>query len=136
MAKNRDPNDPTRSERTIYNIRADYRKTDQNFRERLGSMLSEELSQRVDKVIEARFKDQKKKEAVLDVMHKNSISANDILFIGDSVKDMEAANKSGAFFVGRKNKENLEEYNVLLFDDLNQIKQYIEKSQGIENERV
>ncbi|MBN2325765.1 MAG: hypothetical protein JXR73_01335 [Candidatus Omnitrophica bacterium] len=64
MAKNRDPNDPTRSERTIYNIRADYRKTDQNFRERLGSMLSEELSHRVDKVIEARFKDQKKKEAV------------------------------------------------------------------------
>ncbi|MGC9326825.1 MAG: hypothetical protein ACP5I1_04255 [Candidatus Hinthialibacter sp.] len=64
MAKNHDPNDPTRSERTQFNIRADFRETDQNFRKRLESMLSEELAKRVDKVIEARFEEEKKKDAI------------------------------------------------------------------------
>ena len=57
MATNRDPDDPTRAERTPFNIRADYRETDRSMRERLGAMLPSHLADRVKKVISSRFDD-------------------------------------------------------------------------------
>lgn len=57
MPSNRDPDDPTRAERTPFNIRADYRETDRFLRDRLGSMLPSHLADRVQKVISSRFND-------------------------------------------------------------------------------
>ena len=42
--------DLSRAERTPYNIRVDYRQSDVTFRERLGSLVPEELALRVEEV--------------------------------------------------------------------------------------
>ncbi|HOJ61704.1 MAG TPA: hypothetical protein PK878_15580 [bacterium] len=55
MSSYRDPDSLPRSERTPFNIRADYHETGLRFRQRLESMVPDELSQRVRDVIMNRF---------------------------------------------------------------------------------
>ncbi len=55
MPTNRDPDDPTKAERTPFNIRADYRETDRCFRTRLDAMIPTHLSDRVKSIIASRF---------------------------------------------------------------------------------
>lgn len=57
MPNNRDPDDPTRAERTPFNIRADFRESDHSFRKQLGTMLPSHLADRVQKIISSRFDD-------------------------------------------------------------------------------
>jgi hypothetical protein len=65
MPTNRDPDDPTRAERTPFNIRADFRETDHSFRKRMDSMLPAHLADRVQKIITARFEEnESEREAV------------------------------------------------------------------------
>jgi hypothetical protein len=65
MPSNRDPDDPTRSERTPFNIQADFRETDRSFRVKLGAMLPNELSDRVNEIISSRFPDAEKEQEAI-----------------------------------------------------------------------
>ncbi len=55
MSSYRDPDSLPRSERTPYNIRADYHETDLRFRQRLEALVPGGLSDRVREVIANRF---------------------------------------------------------------------------------
>ncbi|MFB3787242.1 MAG: hypothetical protein ACE15F_12830 [bacterium] len=55
MSSYRDPDSLPRSERTPFNIRADYREADLRFRQRLEALVPGELSDRVRDVIASRF---------------------------------------------------------------------------------
>lgn len=59
-----------------------------------------------------------KDTVIRSALEQQGVSRAEVLFVGDSVKDFEAASKEGVRFVGRRNQENLEELGVPLFDDL------------------
>lgn len=66
-----------------------------------------------------------KSQAINDVMEKQAISAEEILYIGDSLEDLKAAKAQGALFIARKNKEDFKGYSPPVLDDLNSIANHL-----------
>lgn len=77
-----------------------------------------------------------KSQAIKNVMSRQAIPAEDILYIGDSLEDLKAAKARGTLFIARKNKEDFKDYSLPVLDDLNSITNYIIQNLEIEYERI
>lgn len=65
MAKfKKESDEMARSERTPFNIQADFQEIDRSFRERLKTMMPDDLSEQVKRILDRRFERDKKDEAV------------------------------------------------------------------------
>lgn len=69
-----------------------------------------------------------KSEAIHNVMAREAASQKEIVFVGDSLKDLEAARSAGVFFIARKNKEDFSSCAVPVFDDLTGVEGYIREN--------
>lgn len=68
----------------------------------------------------------KKQDVLLQAQQDLKVSADDILYIGDSQEDLRVAQESGVRFAGRRNKEPLPENDFPVFDDLSEISRWID----------
>ena len=68
-----------------------------------------------------------KKEAISDVARRQKISADQIIYVGDTMEDFRAASDAGAFFIARKNKDDFNACGIPVFDDMNGVMDYISK---------
>ncbi len=59
-----------------------------------------------------------KRDVVKRALAEQRLQPHAVAYVGDSVKDFEAARAEGVFFIGRRNEEDLEGLAVPLFDDL------------------
>lgn len=62
-----------------------------------------------------------KKEIILSIIGKYNLNRNDLVFIGDSLTDYNAANEVGLDFIGIKSNHTEFPNGTLLFDNLGQI---------------
>jgi phosphoglycolate phosphatase-like HAD superfamily hydrolase len=67
-----------------------------------------------------------KRDVIRRALADCRVRNDQLLYIGDSVKDFEAARDESVFFVGRSNKENLEGLGAPLFEDLKGIGDWLE----------
>jgi HAD superfamily hydrolase (TIGR01549 family) len=67
----------------------------------------------------------KKDEAIEDILAKEAIALDRAVFIGDSPEDYIAAKKTGIAFIGRKSNKRFPEPDILVLDDLIEIKEKI-----------
>ncbi len=66
-----------------------------------------------------------KKEAISDVIRRQAIPANEILYVGDTIEDFRASSDAGTFFIARRNKEDFKGCDVPVFDDMNGVMTYV-----------
>ena len=59
-----------------------------------------------------------KRDVIKRALAEQRLQPHAVAYVGDSVKDFEAARAEGVFFIGRRNEEDLEGLAVPLFDDL------------------
>ena len=62
------------------------------------------------------------------IMASENISASELLFIGDSLEDQQAASKAEIVFLGRKSERPLDETISPVFTDFNMIKNHLFKN--------
>lgn len=65
-----------------------------------------------------------KKNMFDDIMKKEMIDANEILYIGDSPEDYETARTSGCVFIARTSDHEFKELNIKSFKNMLEIKDY------------
>lgn len=58
-------------------------------------------------------------------MKIEKVNSNEVLYIGDMIEDYNIAKKAGVNFVGRRNVENFDDFDIPQFSDLIKIKEYI-----------
>jgi phosphoglycolate phosphatase len=66
-----------------------------------------------------------KTAAIKDVMQREAISASELLFIGDSPEDLEAARDAGVIFIGRQSGKFQDATRVPIFDNFFGIISYL-----------
>lgn len=67
----------------------------------------------------------KKKDAIEDILDKEQNCKQDVIFVGDSPEDYEAAKAVGINFVGRLSNKSFNGFEIPIYRDLNEIKEYI-----------
>ena len=92
----------------------------------------------LDQIIKARglggyFKDVygapiSKIETLKQIMLSENVSVDEILFIGDSAEDQQAAKFLGIRFIGRQSDRKLDVMDENIFNDFIEIKLYVEKN--------
>ena len=92
----------------------------------------------LDQIIKARglggyFKDVygapiSKIETLKQIMLSENVSVNEILFVGDSAEDQQAAKLLGIRFFGRQSDRKLDVMDENIFNDFIEIKLYVEKN--------
>jgi phosphoglycolate phosphatase-like HAD superfamily hydrolase len=92
----------------------------------------------LDQIIKARglggyFKDLygapiSKIETLKQIMLSENVSVNEILFVGDSPEDQQAAKFLGIRFIGRQSDRKLDVKDENIFNDFIEIKLYVEKN--------
>ena len=69
-----------------------------------------------------------KKDALRDIMKQEKVSAENMVFVGDSVEDFIAAKDAGIFFIGRQGSKSFEDIDVPVLTDLEAVKNFLETS--------
>ena len=92
----------------------------------------------LDQIIKARglgvyFKDVygapiSKIETLKQIMLSENVSVDEILFIGDSPEDQQAAKFLGIRFIGRQSNRKLDVMDKNIFNDFIEIKLYVKKN--------
>ena len=67
-------------------------------------------------------------ETLKQIMLLENVSVDEILFIGDSAEDQQAAKFLGIRFIGRQSDRKLDMMDENIFNDLIEIKLYVEKN--------
>ncbi len=71
-----------------------------------------------------------KKEAIRDIINKEDVSPKDIVFIGDSYEDFEAAQSTGIFFIGRNSGRSFHGARIQVFKDMFEIRDFLTESKN------
>jgi phosphoglycolate phosphatase-like HAD superfamily hydrolase len=71
-----------------------------------------------------------KKEAIRDIINREDVSPKDIVFIGDSYEDFEAAQSTGIFFIGRNSGRSFHGARIQLFKDMFYIRDFLTESKN------
>jgi len=74
-----------------------------------------------------------KTEAIRDIMDREDASPEDIVFIGDSYEDFEAAQSTGIFFIGRNSGRSFHGARIQIFKDMFEIKGFFNRVNKQEN---
>jgi len=69
-----------------------------------------------------------KTDAIRDIIHSENASPEDIVFIGDSYEDFEAAQSTGIFFIGRKSGRSFHGARIKIFKDMFEIRGFLTES--------
>jgi len=69
-----------------------------------------------------------KTEAIRDIMDRENASPEDIVFIGDSYEDFEAAKSTGIFFIGRNSGRSFHGARIQIFKDMFEIRDFLTES--------
>ena len=67
-------------------------------------------------------------ETLKNIMLSENVSVDEILFIGDSAEDQQAAKFLGIRFIGRQSNRKLDVIDENIFNDFIEIKLYVEKN--------
>lgn len=68
-----------------------------------------------------------KYDAMQDIMLQEKVTPQEIIYIGDSIEDFWVAQKAGVLFVGRKNKESLDNLGVPVYKNMRGVDEHIRK---------
>lgn len=63
--------------------------------------------------------------AMQKIMSQEKVTPREIIYIGDSTEDFKVAQKAGVLFVGRKNKESLDNLGVPVYKDMHGVEEHV-----------
>lgn len=66
-----------------------------------------------------------KKDAIQDIMEREHVAPEDVVFIGDSYEDFEAAQSAGVFFIGRDSGKPFHGARTPIFKDLFEVANFL-----------
>ena len=62
-----------------------------------------------------------KAAAILDILHKENALAQEVVFVGDSLGDMNSAKEAGVPFIGRQAGQDFPKGQFPVFNDMGQV---------------
>lgn len=69
-----------------------------------------------------------KPDAIRDIRERENITHEDIVFVGDSDEDLQAARSTGVFFIGRDSGKSFYEADIPIFKDMFEVKDFLRGS--------
>ncbi len=66
-----------------------------------------------------------KHDAIEDIKKSESVSPEEIAFIGDADEDLKAAQSTGVFFIGRDSGKSFNEASIPLFKDMFEVRDFL-----------
>ena len=66
-----------------------------------------------------------KQDAIRDIRDRENIAFEDIVFIGDSDEDLQAARSTGVFFIGRDSGKSFHEADIPIFKDMFEVRDFL-----------
>ena len=66
-----------------------------------------------------------KQDAIRDIRDRENIAFEDIVFIGDSDEDLQAARSTGVFFIGRDSGKSFHEEDIPIFKDMFEVRDFL-----------
>ncbi len=67
-----------------------------------------------------------KADAIREILKRNDFLERDIVFVGDSPEDFQAAQMVGVDFIGRQGKRSWADKNCMIVQDLQEVAQYLQ----------
>ncbi len=69
-----------------------------------------------------------KPDAIRDIMDRENIIPENIVFVGDSDEDLRAAQSTGVFFIGRDSGKSFHEASIPIFKDMFEVRDFLRGS--------
>ncbi|MFC2167175.1 HAD family hydrolase [Acidobacteriota bacterium] len=68
-----------------------------------------------------------KPDAIRDIMDREKMTQEDIVFVGDSDEDLRAAQSMGVFFIGRDSGKSFHEADIPIFKDMFEVRDFLKE---------
>jgi len=69
-----------------------------------------------------------KTEAIQDIMDREGVTPQDIVFVGDSYEDLKSAQSTGIFFIGRDSGKSFHGARIPVCKDMFEVKDFLDSS--------
>lgn len=66
-----------------------------------------------------------KKDAIQDIVGRENLSSSQVVFIGDTAEDYQAAKETEAFFIGRDSKKSFNAADITIYKDFTEISRFL-----------